>query len=152
MTAPLITIYMDVCCFNRPFDDQTQTRIRLEAEAILAILKCCSETQYQLLGSDVIDIELQRTKNIDRLNSIKLLMNIATSRVKLDSTIQERAQTLNNLGFKLFDALHLASAESAKVSVFLTTDDRLLRRASRDKSQITIEVFNPVDWAMEILG
>lgn len=26
-------IYLDVCCLNRPFDDQTQERIFLEAEA-----------------------------------------------------------------------------------------------------------------------
>jgi hypothetical protein len=31
-------IYLDVCCLNRPFDDQTQERIRLEAEAVLHIL------------------------------------------------------------------------------------------------------------------
>jgi len=28
---------MDNCCFNRPFDDQTQTRVRLETEAKLEI-------------------------------------------------------------------------------------------------------------------
>ena len=28
-------IYLDVCCLNRPFDDQTQERIRLESEAVL---------------------------------------------------------------------------------------------------------------------
>jgi hypothetical protein len=31
-------IYLDVCCLNRPFDDQRQDRIRLEAEAIERIL------------------------------------------------------------------------------------------------------------------
>ena len=31
-------IYLDVCCLNRPFDDQNQPRIRLESEAILIIL------------------------------------------------------------------------------------------------------------------
>lgn len=31
-------IYLDTCCLNRPFDDQTQERIRLESEAVLAIL------------------------------------------------------------------------------------------------------------------
>ena len=30
-------IYLDNCCFNRPFDDQTQERIHLESEAILMI-------------------------------------------------------------------------------------------------------------------
>jgi len=28
-------IYLDMCCFNRPYDDQTQTRIHLEAERFL---------------------------------------------------------------------------------------------------------------------
>ncbi|HPZ08922.1 MAG TPA: hypothetical protein PL110_12455 [Candidatus Eremiobacteraeota bacterium] len=31
-------IYLDTCCLNRPFDDQTQDRNRLEAEAIMIIL------------------------------------------------------------------------------------------------------------------
>ena len=31
-------IYLDACCLNRPFDDQSQDRVRLEAEAILLIL------------------------------------------------------------------------------------------------------------------
>lgn len=30
-------IYMDNCCFNRPFDGQIQVRIRLETEAKLRI-------------------------------------------------------------------------------------------------------------------
>jgi len=34
-------IYMDVCCLNRPFDDQTQDKIRIESDAILAILSKC---------------------------------------------------------------------------------------------------------------
>ena len=31
-------LYLDTCCYNRPFDDQTQERIHLESEAILTIL------------------------------------------------------------------------------------------------------------------
>ncbi|BAY02118.1 hypothetical protein ACOWPH_21415 [Anabaena sp. PCC 7938] len=34
-------IYLDVCCLNRPFDDQTQWRTRLETEAILEIINHC---------------------------------------------------------------------------------------------------------------
>jgi hypothetical protein len=30
-------IYLDLCCFNRPYDDQSQMRVRLETEAKLAI-------------------------------------------------------------------------------------------------------------------
>ncbi len=35
-------IYLDVCCFNRPFDDQTQEKIHLEAEAVFIILSSLS--------------------------------------------------------------------------------------------------------------
>jgi len=34
-----VRIYLDVCCLNRPFDDQTQDRIHLESEAVILILK-----------------------------------------------------------------------------------------------------------------
>ena len=30
-------IYLDICCFNCPFDDQSQTRIRFETEAKLEV-------------------------------------------------------------------------------------------------------------------
>ena len=36
-------IYLDVCCINRPFDDQNQDRIHLEAEAVISILKHIDE-------------------------------------------------------------------------------------------------------------
>jgi len=30
-------LYLDVCCFNRPFDDQSQPLIWMETQAILLI-------------------------------------------------------------------------------------------------------------------
>jgi hypothetical protein len=32
-----VRVYLDNCCLNRPFDDQRQMRVRLEAEATLCI-------------------------------------------------------------------------------------------------------------------
>jgi hypothetical protein len=32
-----IKVYLDNCCFNRPYDDQTQLRIELETKAKLYI-------------------------------------------------------------------------------------------------------------------
>lgn len=59
-------IYLDVCCLNRPFDDQTQERIRLEAEAVRLILANCQTGEWQMLVSEAIDNELERTPDIDR--------------------------------------------------------------------------------------
>ena len=47
------------------------------------------------------------------------------------------------------DALHLACAEQGAVDVFLTTDDRLLRRARRHAQMLRIRVENPVSWYKE---
>ena len=37
-------IYLDMCCLKRPFDDQSQPRIRLETEAVLSLLAAESAT------------------------------------------------------------------------------------------------------------
>ena len=52
-------IYLDACCLNRPFDDQTQERIHLEAQAVLRILVKFQRGDWQLLGSEAFDDELE---------------------------------------------------------------------------------------------
>ncbi len=47
-------IYLDTCCLNRPFDDQTQERICLESEAVLAILSRIEKGEWEWIGSDVL--------------------------------------------------------------------------------------------------
>lgn len=51
-------IYLDNCCYNRPFDDQTQDRIHLESEAVLAVLKRGQTGLYQIIGSDILELEM----------------------------------------------------------------------------------------------
>lgn len=47
------------------------------------------------------------------------------------------------------DALHLACAEYADVDVFLTTDDRLLRRAASTHPPLQCKIKNPLQWILE---
>jgi len=44
---PSMKVYLDVSCLNRPFDDQTQARIRLESEAVTIILDECEHGEWQ---------------------------------------------------------------------------------------------------------
>lgn len=55
------TIYLDACCLNRPFDDQTQDRIRLETEAIVLIIKRLQTQEWLWLGSEVLNFEIEQT-------------------------------------------------------------------------------------------
>ena len=44
------TVYLDACCLNRPFDDQAQPRVHLESEAVLIILVCFKQREWEWLG------------------------------------------------------------------------------------------------------
>ncbi|TEB04074.1 hypothetical protein Psch_04203 [Pelotomaculum schinkii] len=56
-----------------------------------------------------------------------------------------------SIGFKPFYALHLASAESVVAEVLLTTDDKFLSKAKRNKNKLRVRVENPVIWFLEVI-
>ena len=56
----------------------------------------------------------------------------------------------SQLGFKFYDALHLAFAEAGGADIFLTTDDRLLRKAQQYRDSINVTVENPSLLAMGV--
>ena len=50
-------IYLDNCCFNRPFDKQNQMRIRLEADAKLCIQENIRNGTIELVWSYILDLD-----------------------------------------------------------------------------------------------
>jgi len=141
---------MDVCCLNRLFDDQSQDKIRLETEAIVSILKRCANSQgWELIGSDIIILEATKNPGAIKMQKVLRLHDGATIKTKYSAEIKLRAEQFRECGVKLFDSLHLASAEYAEVDVFLTTDKQLLNASLR--SDIKIRVENPLNFYMEVL-
>lgn len=126
-----VLIYLDVCCFNRPFDDHTQERVRLESEAILLILGRCQRGEWQLVGSEAIALEINQTLDSERKAQLRAFAALATLRMTVDESIEVRAGVFVQQGLRTFDALHLACAEASRVTALLTTDDRLVRWAGR---------------------
>ena len=142
-------IYFDVCCFNRPFDDLSQDRVRLEAEAVKAIMVRIGRRQWAGVRSPVIDFEISQMPDPDRLIEVGLMVGEMREVVALSDCDRARALILNSFGFIGFDALHLACAERAKVDVFLTTDYGLLKAAVRNKDKLNVKVANPLKWFEE---
>jgi predicted nucleic acid-binding protein len=143
-------IYFDVCCLNRPFDDSSQDRIRLESEAVLSIYRKCRLGEWTLLTSEVIESELRQTPDTQRMELIMAALAIASDKAQLDSVTKQRAVELVKLGLKPFDAAHIASAEAIAADVFLTTDDRLIRKATRYQTSLNVLVSNPVTWLLNL--
>ena len=145
-------LYLDACCLNRPFDDQRQDRIRLEAEAVIVILRRIEIGEWEAIGSEVLDFEIEQAPDPERRERVKRLARLARESVRVDKAVGKRAQQLQNIGFRPFDALHVACAEASGADAFLTTDDQLLRCASRGAERLRIRVENPLAWLKEVLS
>ncbi len=144
-------IYLDVCCLNRPFDDQTQDRIHLEAEAILAVLNYSRMSGWSVISSDAIDFEIGRMPDHDKRLKVQILSTLHDVHVKVDAGVERRATELKQMGLKDLDALHVSCAERAKAEVFLTTDDHLLSKALQNRKILKVRVENPLQWVTEVL-
>lgn len=139
-------IYLDVCCLNRPFDDWTQERVRLEGEAILSIIERINLGNLKLLSSEAIAVELERLRNLSKKENILKILSVAEDIIEIDDDVEFRSQQLEQLGFGLYDSYHLACAEAGKVDIFLSTDDRLLKNAVRHQNILNVTANNPVIW------
>jgi predicted nucleic acid-binding protein len=142
-------VYLDACCLSRLTDDQSQARIREEAEAVERVLAGVRRGTVELLSSEALDDEVRRNPSMERRVEAQAMLSLTVIIVKIDEAIVLRAQSLVGLGYGPFDALHLAAAESAGADVLLTTDDRLLKRASRKLGNPRIPVRNPLSWIKE---
>jgi hypothetical protein len=143
------TLYFDTCCLNRPFDDQSQIRIRLEAEAILLILSALKERGWEWIASEIVDFEVAQIPEPERRRRVQLLASSAARRAKFNQEVEDRAVVLEAFGFGAFDAMHIACAEAGAADVLLTTDDRMKRRAERHQGQLLVRVDNPLNWLQE---
>ncbi|MDR2163302.1 MAG: PIN domain-containing protein [Clostridiales Family XIII bacterium] len=145
-----MNLYLDTCCYSRPFDDQGQERIYLESEAVLSIVKRGRLGKDIIVGSDVLELEMSMIANVEKRDKITILYQIATTLVRFSSEIEKRAKAISEKSsIRSFDALHIACAEYGEVDYMLTTDDKLKKAA--DKQKLSIEVVNPLTYMAEVM-
>ena len=142
-----IKIYLDVCCLNRPFDDQSNERIRIEAEAVFQILKLCKLSAFELYSSEMVDYELNNIEELEKRNRIYFLLQSA-KKIKLTESIENRAEYFKTKNIDNFDALHLALAET-ECDIIFTVDDKLLKKCESLKTELKIETHNPLKYIAE---
>ena len=140
-------MYLDLNCFNRPFDDQSQDRIARETAAAFLVLQRIIDGPDHLAWSAVLEFENSQHPLMDRRTEIARWTQRAVVNVAISDQVSVRAQTLTEAGFGALDAAHVACAEAAACDCFLTCDDRLIRRARR--MQLAVRVQNPVEFVEE---
>jgi predicted nucleic acid-binding protein len=137
------TVYLDIGCFKRPFDDAADERVRREAEAVAGILDAVHAGRLELVRSPAHDFENEGNPREDRRLATRLWLDVATVSVPATAAAAGRARELAALGFTPLDALHLAFAERADTRWFVTTDDRLLKRALLQRDRLRVTVVGP---------
>ena len=146
----MLKIYLDNCCYNRPFDDLKQEKISLESNAIESIFANKVNKKIEIYKSMAIEFELSKIKNDNKRRQVEdLLDSMDLIEIEYSQAIKKRAIELTKYNIKDMDALHLAFAESEKIDYFITTD-RLLINASK-RAKLNIKVINPVEFIMEVM-
>lgn len=123
-------IYLDNCCYNRPYDDQSQIRIYLETQAKLYIQNLIKNHQVELVTSYMLEYENGKNRLMQKRQTIEDFMNSNESYYvgsERDEIIAEIAEPIMQTGVKEKDAFHVACAVYAQCDYFITTDDCLLK-------------------------
>jgi len=141
-------LYFDTCCYNRPYDDQSQTRIRNESGIILGITRTRGLYGYVVYGSAALDKEINRIKNKDKLQNVShFYRQTATIRADYNEGVFKYIKPLaERAGVRGLDVLHLCFSVAAGVDYLLTVDDRFLEAASGLK--LSVKVINPLNFPL----
>jgi hypothetical protein len=142
-------LYLDNCCFNRPFDDQSHLRIRLEAEAKLRIQEEIRSGSFDLVWSYILDYENSKNPFHERKNQISLWREYSANDIQENEELLRIAQLIHDKKIKKLDSLHIACAIVAKADYFLTTDDGILNKSVSIKD---IKITDPIGFIKEALA
>ena len=135
-------VYLDNCSFNRPFDDQDQIRIRIEAEAKLFLQKLIDQGKLELAWSYILDYENMANPFDFRQLVIHKWKKKAMVNIRENVNVLKNAEQLQSKDIRAKDALHIACAVEAGCAYFITTDDKIL---NKNRTIKRIEIVNPVD-------
>lgn len=135
-------IYLDNCCFNRPYDNQDSETVHLETEAKLFVQDQIRKGDIELVWSFILDYENSENPFDDQRESIGEWEKLSCDTIQLTDEIAQEARTMSSdFGIGGKDALHLSAALAGKCRFFLTTDRKFLKKSQKITG---IETVNPI--------
>ncbi len=143
-------VYLDMCCYNRPYDPQEQMKIYLETQAKLFIQDWIKMGKLALVASYTLDYEVSNVPQEERRATIRAFIYENASEylgVENRNAVEEKAKAIIATGVKEKDAAHVASAILAGCDCFVSTDKRLLKYRTDE-----IRLLNPIELISELEG
>ena len=141
-----IRVYLDNCCYNRPYDDQSQVRISLESQAKLEIQDMIKNAKIKLVTSYMTEYENAQNPIETRRKNIALFQKENENVHVMSTAVEKNKNTvteIENTGVKHKDAIHITCAMLAEADYLISTDDRLLKYQTERIHLVTpIEFLN----------
>lgn len=140
-------IYLDNCCYNRPYDDQGNINVFLETQCKLHIQKCIKDKVHDLVTSYILRYESSANPYASRRDAINQFIVANTSLyvgIENKIKIENAAYEIMKVGIKFKDACHISSAIYAHCDYFISTDKRLLKYRTNK-----IRLVTPVQFVSE---
>ncbi|HVX87201.1 MAG TPA: hypothetical protein VH253_20620 [Phycisphaerae bacterium] len=97
----------------------------------------------------MVDLENSANPFAERRNAIAAWRSMATIDLSPATQILSAATPFTVLGLHSKDALHIAAAIAAGCGYFITTDDRVLKKAQQIAT-IKVKVVNPLQFLIEV--
>ncbi len=149
---PSLLIYLDTNVYSRPFDDQTNEKIRAEANAFLKIVDEVKAGVLNLLGSGILNFEINEIIDKEKHAKIKSNLELCKEHIRSSEEIFKLGRAIQkdcHIGAR--DAFHIASAILGNARYFLSCDNKVIqkkqtncyRRHAKDYSRDYFSVMNP---------
>ena len=138
----MLKVYLDTCCYNRPFDKSHDSSVQFETAAKLFIQSLIKYGDIVLASSLILHSEIAENPSKYKKDSILRFVNEYAGEYIGSERMEEALMISNEIiktGIKAFDAAHIACAILANCDYFITTDKRLLKYKSE-----CITLLNPV--------
>jgi predicted nucleic acid-binding protein len=138
-----VRVYLDNCCYNRPFDTPNGDTIIFEAKAKMSIQLLVTSKKITLAYSFTLLEEIYNNPFKYKKEQILSFLSNAKVYIGIDKRpqIDMKATEFMKNGIKYMDSAHISAAIIAQCDFFITTDKKLLNYKS-DK----IEIVNPIDF------
>ncbi len=138
-------IYLDNCCFNRPYDSQDSFKVSMETRAKIHIQKDIKNGKFEMVCSYMLEHENSQNRDQMKKDRIKEFQDdYSAYYVPFERREQLQDKISEIMGYHIAykDATHLACAIYAGCEYLLTTDIRFQKRYAGSE----IKILNPLEF------
>ena len=141
----MIKIYLDNCCYSRPFDSNVNEEIEKEIKAIEKIMKTYLKKEIKIYKSKIIDFEITKMPIGNKRRQVEDLYDaLELKEIKYSYKIEDIIKKLKENNISNMDAYHIAYAEKENIEYFMTVDKILINKAKKIKTKV--RVISPIEF------